>query len=93
MLYFTPRNHTEKNMFVFLPADSQKNQTEDLRVGADELDMRQLDPCQSVCPPMPDRKQRSMNVFVSIAQTLHATHYDVQHSVQQSCALEVQLGT
>lgn len=24
MLYFTPRNHTEKNMFVFLPADSQK---------------------------------------------------------------------
>lgn len=33
----------------------------DLRMGADELDVRQLDPLQSVCPPMPDRKHRERN--------------------------------
>ena len=49
--------------------ESEKKKRKDLRVGADELDMRQLDPLQSVCPPMPDRKHRERNsLFLSRLQ-------------------------
>ena len=39
-----------------------------LRVGADELDVRQLDPRQSVCPPVPDRKQKTENSSLFLIQ-------------------------
>lgn len=42
----------------------------DLRVGADELDVRQLDPRQSVCPPMPDRKQERKQMLVFNMQNI-----------------------
>lgn len=45
----------------------------DLRVGADEFDVGQLDPRQSVGPPVPNRKQRKER-FVSHAASARQTN-------------------